>query len=158
MGQEAAHHGHAVAQTRGGDLLVDAEPVELVLEGSASYADLEPTSREHVGHTELAGETERVVVRDHEDGGAEADPLGAAGRLDRHHERRGTGDVVNQVVLGKPGHPEASLVGQLDHLEGLLVDRRGRERFVETVTRHEQPEVHVPSDQRTVRETKLVYQ
>ena len=47
---------HALAQALRRDLLVHAEPVELVVEGAAADADLQPALGQDVGHADLAGE------------------------------------------------------------------------------------------------------
>jgi hypothetical protein len=49
---------------------------------------------------------------------------------------------VDEVVLGKPRHPEAGLVRQLHHLQRLLIHLLGGGRFIEPVARHEEAEIH----------------
>ena len=62
LGEEALDDLHALAEAGGADGLGDAEAVELVLEGAAADADLEAAVAEDVGHADLAGEAQGVVV------------------------------------------------------------------------------------------------
>src|SRR5262249_60085444 len=55
---------------------VDAVTGELVRIGTAPDTDFEPTAREEIGLRDLPGHAQRVIERQHENAGAEADTLG----------------------------------------------------------------------------------
>ena len=106
------------------------------------HPDLEAPVAEHVGHADLPGQAQGIVVRDHQDRRAHPDAARGRGGLHHPHERGRRGVVLHQVVLREPRGGEARLVGERHHVERLVVqflDEAGR---VEAVAGDEQAEVH----------------
>ena len=103
---------------------VKPEGVELVLGRAAPDAQVKRLLGEQAEHRDLAGESQRLVPRQHQHAGAERQLREAAGDVAGQHQRARRREVVAEVVLDQPDRPEAELGVVLDVIEHGPVDSR----------------------------------
>ena len=93
-------------------------------QGAGADAEHDAAARQVVEQDEAVGDHERVVVRQADDPGAEADVAGAFGRRGHEHLGRGDGFPAGAVVLADPGFVVAEVVEPLEQLQ-VTLQRQG---------------------------------
>jgi hypothetical protein len=108
---------------------VDAESGELGRCVSLADRKHQAAAGDQVDHGGVLGDAKRVVQRQDQDVGADADVAGTGGDGGGRHERRGQHPVVCEVVLGQPHHVVAEPVGFSGLGQALCVVLRGGGRI-----------------------------
>ena len=96
---------------------VDIEHRPVARQAGRGDAEIQPAVGEMVEHRDAIGEFGRVVIRQQEPAGAEADVLGLQERLRQQQVRRGMRLPRRGVVLADPGLLVAELVEPAQHLQ-----------------------------------------
>jgi len=117
------------------------EALELVLLVTGAEPDLQAATGEVIHHRDLLRDLERVVQRQHDDGGAEADVRRTVRELRDQHQRVRQEAVTGEVVLGQHDVVEADRVRELDLLDGVPIHLARREH-VGGLHQQEHPELH----------------
>ena len=120
---------------------LQTEALELVVLVAAPEPDVDPAAGQQIQRGDLLGDDQRMVERDHDDGGAHPQPrrLGRDVRRELHGAREIA--IRGEVMLGQPDVAEAERLGGLGDLDPAREDllrgtRRGR------LHEQEGPEVH----------------
>ena len=94
--------------------------MELARDRAPADAELEAPAGEQIGGRGLLGAAQRVVERQQDDGGPDADPPGTLGdRRHRHERARQQRERAAEVDLREPGYVEAQLVAERDEVQHL---------------------------------------
>ena len=105
--------------------IVDAERLQFGRGGAFAHAHLDPALRQQVEGRDALGDAGGMVGGELADAVAEADLLGAlAGGGEEELRRRRVGVFLEEVMLDLPRVVVAALVGELDLLERVLVERQ----------------------------------
>jgi hypothetical protein len=104
-------HRERFVETRIGLCHIDAEASEFVVAIALADAEIEPAAGQQVQGRGLFGEQYRVVPRQHQDGGAEAQRRGARAKPGQQVEARRHLAEAGEVVLDDKGRVEAERLG-----------------------------------------------
>ena len=102
---------------------------ELVRTRRAAQAQIDTAGIERGERTELLGDHQRRMVRQHHPAGADADGFRAAGDVADHDGGRGTRDAGHVVMLGEPVALVAECFGVLREVAGIGESIGGRAAF-----------------------------
>ena len=110
------HMGEGAAFPAGAE---DVRPQEIQVQGRAgAHADVEPAAGQHVGHREVLGQAEGVLVAHLDDRSTQRDPRGPLRR--RGQEDRAGGDAGLKMPLPDPGAVEAQLLAEGEEAQRIL--------------------------------------
>ena len=123
LAPDAADHVERLVPDGAGVARVDLEALLLVGVAPAR-AEVDASAGHMVGHGDLLGDADRMLVRQDDDAEAEADTLGGGCKGPDDYLRRGrSGKGREEVVLDEPDIVEADPVGQDALLDGLFNQR-----------------------------------
>ena len=114
LGPQRAQYLDGFVGARAGFVQRDSECIELDRLVAAADADIDAPSAQHVDERDLFGDSDRVMERKRDHGGAETDALGERRGVGRHRHRVGQEAVVGEVVLAHPAGVESEAIGRAD--------------------------------------------
>src|SRR5712691_3941540 len=110
-GPRLADHRDRLVEARGRLLLRDAEAGELIGAIALADAEIEPSVRQEVEGRRLFRDQRRIVPGQHDNRGAEADPLGAGGEVGEQVERGGDLAEPGEMMLDQEHAGKPELLG-----------------------------------------------
>src|SRR5229473_3443416 len=110
-GPRLADHRDRLVEARGRLLLRHAEAGEFIGPIALADAEIEPSVRQQIEGRRFFRDQRWVVPWQHDDGGAEADPLGARGEVAQQIERSGNLAEPGEVMLDQEHAGKPELLG-----------------------------------------------
>ena len=116
-----ADHLHRLVEPLGRLLGRDAEPGKLVAAVALADAKIQAAVRQQIECGRLLGDEDRVVPRQHDDRGAEADALGAGRQIGEQIHRRRDLAEAGEMVLDEKDAGEAEPLGLDDVIDEVVI-------------------------------------
>jgi hypothetical protein len=126
LGVEALYERQRLVGAGEGLVLRHAEDVALLLHGSGADGEIEAAVAEDVDCCGLLGHRQRIVQREQQHVGAEADALRARCHRRENRQWPRVPVVLGEVMLGHPEVAVAQLIGEHGSVDELLVAPRER--------------------------------
>ena len=101
----------------------DAEALVFDARRAPAKAEQAAPAAQDVEQRDLLGDADRVVPRQHDDRGAERDPLGAAGEIGQQLQRRRRHRIAGEMMLEREQRVEAERLGEVAHRQMIGDDR-----------------------------------